>query len=108
MIMSASPSIRANCWRASRPCCRKRGPSALTKDAPVAFGPFVFDPATRQLSREQVVVKLTGGEINLLEALVRNAGKPLSRERCWRWRATTTAASATTGPSTSPSCGCVA
>ena len=23
---------------------RKRGPSALTKDAPVAFGPFVFDP----------------------------------------------------------------
>ena len=87
---------------------RKRGPSALTKDAPVAFGPFVFDPATRQLSREQVVVKLTGGEINLLEALVRNAGKPLSRERCWRWRATTTAASATTGPSTSPSCGCVA
>ena len=21
MIMSASPSIRANCWRASRPCC---------------------------------------------------------------------------------------
>ena len=40
----------------------------------------MFDPATRQLSREQVVVKLTGGEINLLEALVRNAGKPLSRE----------------------------
>ena len=40
----------------------------------------MFDPATRQLSREQVV-KLTGGEINLLEALVRNAGKPLSRER---------------------------
>ena len=62
----------------------------------------MFDPATRQLSREQVVVKLTGGEINLLEALVRNAGKPLSRERCWRWRAMTMAASATTGPSTSP------
>ena len=60
---------------------RKRGPSALTKDAPVAFGPFVFDPSTRQLSREGTVVKLTGGEINLLEALVRNAGKPLSRER---------------------------
>jgi len=27
------------------------------------------------------VVKLTGGEINLLEALVNNAGKPLSREK---------------------------
>ncbi|WP_019936544.1 response regulator [Bordetella sp. FB-8] len=60
---------------------RKRGPSALTKDAPVAFGPFVFDPATRQLTRDDALVKLTGGEINLLEALVKNAGKPLSRER---------------------------
>jgi two-component system phosphate regulon response regulator OmpR len=60
---------------------RKRGPSALTKDAPVAFGPFVFDPALRQLTRDNVQVKLTGGEINLLEALVKNAGKPLSRER---------------------------
>ncbi len=60
---------------------RKRGPSALTKDAPVAFRPFLFDPSTRQLSRDGTVVKLTGGEINLLEALVRNAGKPLSRER---------------------------
>lgn len=60
---------------------RKRGPSALTKDQPVQFGPFLFDPALRQLRREDEVVKLTGGEINLLEALVRNAGKPLSRER---------------------------
>ena len=31
--------------------------------------------------RGSEIVKLTGGEINLLEALVRNAGKPLSRER---------------------------
>jgi two-component system phosphate regulon response regulator OmpR len=60
---------------------RKRGPSALTKDAPVAFGPFVFNPVTRQLTREGAAVKLTGGEINLLEALVKNPGKPLSRER---------------------------
>ena len=60
---------------------RKSGASALTKDAPVHFGNFVFDPVTRQLMRDSEVVKLTGGEINLLEALVRNAGKPLSRER---------------------------
>ena len=45
------------------------------------FGNFVFDPVTRQLMRGSEIVKLTGGEINLLEALVRNAGKPLSRER---------------------------
>src|SRR5690554_5790848 len=30
---------------------RKKGASALTKDKPVSFGPFVFDPVTRQLRR---------------------------------------------------------
>ncbi len=60
---------------------RKRGASALTKDSPVHFGGFVFDPVMRQLTREDEVVKLTGGEINLLEALIRNPGKPLSREK---------------------------
>lgn len=60
---------------------RKKGASALTKDKPVSFGPFVFDPVTRQLHRGDTLIKLTGGEVNLLEALVSNPGKPLSRER---------------------------
>jgi len=60
---------------------RKRGPSALTKDKPVVFGAFSFDPVLRQLRRDEVLVHLTGGEINLLEALIQNAGRPLSRER---------------------------
>jgi len=60
---------------------RKRGPSALAHNKPVAFGPFSFDPTRRQLMRDGATVHLTGGEINLLEALIRNAGKPLSRER---------------------------
>jgi two-component system phosphate regulon response regulator OmpR len=60
---------------------RKKGASALNKEKPVAFGPFVFDPATRQLFRDQAVIKLTGGEVNLLEALVNNPGKALSRDR---------------------------
>lgn len=60
---------------------RKRGPSALKPDSPVAFGPFVFDPVRRQVTRSGEIIKLTGGEINLLEALIQNAGKPLSRER---------------------------
>jgi len=60
---------------------RKRGASALTRDKPVAFGAFVFDPATRQLSKDGMPIKLTGGEVNLLEALVGSPGKPLSRER---------------------------
>ncbi|KAA0890073.1 response regulator [Pusillimonas sp. ANT_WB101] len=60
---------------------RKKGASALNKDKPVSFGPFVFDPVTRQLMKDTEVIKLTGGEVNLLEALVSNPGKPLSRER---------------------------
>src|SRR3546814_15753227 len=32
---------------------RKKGASALSKDKPVAFGPFVFDPTTRQLLRDK-------------------------------------------------------
>lgn len=60
---------------------RKKGASALIKEKQVAFGPFVFDPATRMLSRSGEPIKLTGGEVNLLEALVNNAGKPLSRDR---------------------------
>ena len=60
---------------------RKSGPSALVKDAPVSFGPFIFDAKARTLHRGAEQVRLTGGEFNLLEALLRNAGKPLSRER---------------------------
>lgn len=60
---------------------RKRGPSALKPDSPVVFGPFTFDPVRRQLTKRGDLIKLTGGEINLLEALIQNAGKPLSRER---------------------------
>ena len=60
---------------------RKKGASALTKNQPVSFGPFTFDPTTRLLSKGDEPIKLTGGEVNLLEALINNAGKPLSRER---------------------------
>lgn len=60
---------------------RKAGPSALKPDGPVAFGEFEFDPRLRQLRRHGQVIKLTGGEINLLEVLLQHAGKPLSRER---------------------------
>ncbi|TAM91080.1 MAG: response regulator [Candidimonas sp.] len=60
---------------------RKKGASALNKDKPVAFGPFVFDPATRQLYKNRTLIRLTGGDTNLLEALVSNPGKALSRER---------------------------
>jgi two-component system, OmpR family, phosphate regulon response regulator OmpR len=48
---------------------------------PVAFGPFVFDPAARRLMRGNEFVSLTSGELSLLTALVSHAGRPLSRER---------------------------
>ena len=60
---------------------RKEGPSALTKAQPVQFGHFIFEPQRRQLLKDGQLVKLTGGEINLLEALVMSPGKPLSRDR---------------------------
>lgn len=60
---------------------RKKGSSSLIKEVPIHFGPFTFDPAKRQLFKGDEVVKLTGGETNLLEAFVKNPSKPLSRER---------------------------
>lgn len=60
---------------------RKKGASALIKDDPIDFGPFTYNPVTRLLTRGEETIKLTGGETNLLEALVSNPGKPLSRER---------------------------
>src|SRR5690606_12340087 len=38
---------------------RKKGASAFVKEKPVAFGPFIFDPAARQLSRNSEPIKLT-------------------------------------------------
>jgi two-component system phosphate regulon response regulator OmpR len=60
---------------------RKKGASTLNKIKPVSFGPFTFDPTLRQLFKDSTPMKLTGGEINLLEALISNPGKPLSRDR---------------------------
>lgn len=60
---------------------RKSGPSSLKSNQSVRFGAFAFDPVTRQLSKNGETIRLTGGEINLLEALVQNPGKPLSRDR---------------------------
>ena len=60
---------------------RKGGSSSNKRQVPIEFGDFVFDPVMRQLRKHAQLVKLTGGEINLLEALLQSAGKPLSRER---------------------------
>jgi two-component system, OmpR family, phosphate regulon response regulator OmpR len=47
----------------------------------VAFGPFNFDLAQRELRRDGQQVPLTTGEFAMLKALVRHPRVPLSREK---------------------------
>lgn len=52
---------------------------ALTAAGPIHFGPFALDREGRALRREGVAVELTASEFSVLEALVENAGRTLSR-----------------------------
>lgn len=57
-------------------------PAAPLPDAATyRFGPFEFDRAARQLRRGDENITLTSGEFALLNVFVRNANKPLKRER---------------------------
>jgi len=49
--------------------------------APIAFGRFTFDLATRQLLDDGAPIKLTSGEFAVLAALVTHPFETLSRER---------------------------
>jgi two-component system phosphate regulon response regulator OmpR len=49
--------------------------------APVMFGAFRLNPASRVLERDGVPVSLTTGEFAVLHALVTHPGETLSRER---------------------------
>lgn len=48
---------------------------------PFHFGPFCCDFDARELRREGNLINLTGGEFSLLSVLIRNANRPLKRER---------------------------
>src|ERR1700710_1594298 len=48
---------------------------------PFTFGPFECNFTARQLTRNGTPVPRTGGEFVLLSALIRNANRPLKRER---------------------------
>jgi two-component system phosphate regulon response regulator OmpR len=54
-------------------------PAALGEK--VLFGPFEFDLALRQLSRDGDPLALTTGEFAMLKALVRHPRQPLSRDK---------------------------
>jgi two-component system phosphate regulon response regulator OmpR len=55
-------------------------PPVVTEAADVRFGPFRFDIARVELTRDGVPVHLTTGEASLLAALARRAGEPVSRD----------------------------
>jgi two-component system phosphate regulon response regulator OmpR len=59
-----------------------RPPAAPDPEGGVTrFGNWLFDRASRQLSKDGQVVGLTSGEFALLNALVANANRPMKRER---------------------------
>jgi two-component system phosphate regulon response regulator OmpR len=60
---------------------RLLGAHAPASDESVSFGPFVFSPRLRRLTRGGAEIVLTGGELSLLQVLVMHAGRPLGRER---------------------------
>lgn len=47
----------------------------------VRFGPFVFDPALRSLSRDGQAVPLTTGEYSVLKVFARHPRQPLNRDK---------------------------
>jgi two-component system, OmpR family, phosphate regulon response regulator OmpR len=65
----------------------RRQPAPDSPGAPAAdigevrFGPFVFDPAMRTLTRDGVPVPLTSGEYSVLKVFARHPRAPLSREK---------------------------
>jgi two-component system OmpR family response regulator len=51
----------------------------LTRSQPVAYGPVVLDPSARRVTVDGANVELTAKEFDLLECLLRNCGRVLSR-----------------------------
>ena len=62
----------------------RRGRAGSGPDAPVAVGDLVLDPAARTVLRGGASVDLTGVEFSLLERLMREAGRVVTRESLYR------------------------
>jgi two-component system phosphate regulon response regulator OmpR len=64
---------------------RQPGPESpgapATDIGEVRFGPFVFDPALRALSRDGQAVPLTTGEYSVLKVFARHPRQPLNRDK---------------------------
>ena len=68
-----------------RAVLRRSAPAAPGAPQPdggeIRFGPFRLDLGRRELTREGVALKLTGGEFAILAVLLRHPRQPLSRDR---------------------------
>src|SRR5579883_150816 len=80
-ITCPSRLIRASWWPAFGPCCAGAG---RTGGAPapevLRIGDVELDPATRTVKHAGEPVDLTSVEFNLLEVLLREAGRVVTRE----------------------------
>ena len=47
----------------------------------IPFGPYVLNLATRSMTKDGAAMTLTSGEFSVLKVLVKNARKPLSRDK---------------------------
>ena len=78
-IICPSPSIRANWRRASAPSC-----AATNRVRPasgrIEVNGIALDPGTREVSADGKRVELTTFEFDILEMLMRSAGRVLSRD----------------------------
>ena len=77
---SASPSIRASCWRGMRAVLRRGARGAPGGEAPLRFGRLEIDRAARVARVDGEERALTSHQFDLLVALAESAGRVLSRE----------------------------
>ncbi len=87
MIISPSPSPRANCWRASSRCCAApaccRPNLRVTEAAPIlSFGDWKLDTVGRNLlDKDGTTIALSGAEYRLLRVFVDHPQRVLSRDQ---------------------------
>jgi two-component system phosphate regulon response regulator OmpR len=56
-------------------------PSPAGEEGVLAFGPYRLDPERRELTRDGEPIALTGGELELLQALAERPNRVLDRDR---------------------------
>ena len=77
-IIFRSLSIRGNWWPASAPSCG--GLSSADPGGRLEINGIAIDPGTREVMREGAGVEVTTFEFDILETLMRSAGRVVSRD----------------------------